>query len=42
MIPDITVIPDFPTNDETLAQYFKLSDIEIKAIQNYTKDYNIN
>ena len=42
MIPDITVIPDFPTNDETLAQYFKLSDIEIKAIQNHTKDYNIN
>ena len=42
MIPDITVIPDFPTNDVTLAQYFKLSDIEIKAIQEHTKDYNIN
>ena len=41
MLPDITQISDFPTviNDETLAQYFKLSDIEIKAIQNHTKDY---
>ena len=39
MIPDITNIPDFPTviNDDTLALFFKLSDIEIKAIQNHTK-----
>ena len=35
MIPDITKIPDFPTiiNDDTLALFFKLSDIEVKAIQ---------
>ena len=39
MIPDITVIPDFPTiiNDETIAAYFSLSNIEIKAIQHHTK-----
>jgi tRNA1(Val) A37 N6-methylase TrmN6 len=39
MIPDITVISDFPTiiNDETIATYFSLSNTEIKAIQNHTK-----
>jgi hypothetical protein len=39
MIPDITVIPDFPSdiNDETIAMYFSLSNTEIKAIQNHTK-----
>ena len=39
MIPDITNIYGFPTviNDDTLALFFKLSDTEIKAIQNHTK-----
>ena len=39
MIPDITIIPDFPTiiNDETLATYFSLSYTEVNAIQNHTK-----
>jgi hypothetical protein len=39
MIPDITVIPDFPSdiNDETIAMYFSLSNTEIKAIQSHTK-----
>jgi tRNA1(Val) A37 N6-methylase TrmN6 len=39
MIPDITDIPDFPTiiDDETMAHYFKLDDMEIKAVQKHTK-----
>ena len=39
MVPDITNISDFPTviNDNTLALFFKLSNTEIKAIQNHTK-----
>ena len=38
-IPDITNISNFPTviNDDTLALFFKLTNIEIKAIQNHTK-----
>jgi len=39
MIPDINIIPDFPSdiNDETIASYFSLSYTEVKAIQNHTK-----
>lgn len=42
MIPDITDIPDFPTviNDKTLADFFQLTNMEKKAIQEHTKkDY---
>jgi len=44
MIPNITNIQDFPQiiNDKTLADYFKLSNVEIQAIQNHTtKEYGI-
>ena len=39
MIPDITKIPDFPTNitDETLSLYFSLTCTEQEAIENHTK-----
>lgn len=39
MIPDITKIPDFPTNitDESLCMYFSLTYTEKEAIENHTK-----
>ncbi len=38
-IPDITNLPDFPIiiNDDTIAKYFKLDEIDKKNIQNYHK-----
>ena len=39
MIPDITVIPDFPSkiNDNTLKKYFNLNSKEVFAIKHHTK-----
>ena len=39
MIPNIANIPDFPIviNDDTLADFFQLSKVEIQAIENHTK-----
>ena len=42
MIPDITVVQDFPQiiNDDTLAKYFSLDELEFEAIKGHTtKDY---
>ena len=39
MIPDITKIPSFPTNDAALEKYFRLLPSEIEGIQNHSKDY---
>ena len=39
MIPDITLIPDFPVeiNDKTLKKYFNLNCKEVAAIEKHTK-----
>jgi tRNA1(Val) A37 N6-methylase TrmN6 len=39
MIPDITKIPNFSTNDAALEKYFRLLPSEIEGIQNHSKDY---
>ena len=43
IIPDITKLKDFPEdiNDETIAEYFKFDEYDIKAIDNlHSKKYN--
>ncbi len=43
IIPDITLLEDFPEdiNDETIAEYFKFDEYDIKAINNlHSKKYN--